>query len=170
MLLSYFDQFPRVEESVFCAGSADIIGDVEIAAQSSVWFGVVIRGDVNRIRIGSRTSVQDGSVIHVTKGTHPTLIGDDVTIGHNVTLHGCTIGNRCLIGMGAIILDGAVIKDDAKVAAGALVTPGTVVESGTLYVGSPARYKRDLTADEIADLVTAAQNYVIYAESYRGIK
>lgn len=166
MLHSYLEQYPKVDGSVFCAGSADIIGDVEIAAQSSVWFGVVIRGDVNRIRIGSRTSVQDGSVIHVTNGTHPTLIGDDVTIGHNVTLHGCTIGHRCLIGMGAIVLDGAIIEDDAKVAAGALVTPGTIVKTRTLYVGSPARYRRDLSDVEVMQLLQAAQSYVGYAENY----
>jgi carbonic anhydrase/acetyltransferase-like protein (isoleucine patch superfamily) len=168
MLHFYRDQFPRVHASVFCADSSDIIGDVEIGEQSSVWFKVVIRGDVNHIRIGSRTSIQDGSVIHVSSETFPTRIGDDVTIGHNVTLHGCTIGHRCLIGMGAIVLDGAIVEDDAKVAAGALVTPGTIVRSRTLYVGSPARYRRDLTEAEIVDLVRAAQNYVDYAADYLG--
>ncbi len=166
MLHVYKGITPALDSTVFCADSADIIGAVEIGAESSVWFQVVIRGDVNHIRIGKRTNIQDGTVIHVTNKTHPTIIGDDVTIGHNATLHGCTIGNRCLIGMGAVILDGADIADDAMIAAGALVTPGTMVPAGTLYVGSPAVYKRHLTAAEIGDLKQSAINYLNYVASY----
>lgn len=167
MLHIYQGKTPKLDESVFCVNSAEIIGDVEIGAQSSVWFQVVIRGDVNFIQIGERTNIQDGSVIHVTHKIHPTLIGDDVTIGHNVTLHGCKIGNRCLIGMGAVILDAAEIEDDSMVAAGALVTPGTRVPSGTLYAGSPAKYKRHLSDSEIINLKQSAQNYLNYAENYK---
>lgn len=158
---------PKLADSVFCVESAEIIGDVEIGADSSVWFQVVIRGDVNFIRIGARTNIQDGTVIHVTHKVNPTIIGDDVTVGHNATLHGCTIGNRCLIGMGAVVLDAAVVADDAMVAAGALVTPGTQIPSGTLYAGSPAKYKRDLTDSEIADLKQSALNYLNYVEDYK---
>lgn len=167
MLHIYQGTTPKLDSSVFCVDSAEIIGDVEIGAESSVWFQVVIRGDVNFIRIGERTNIQDGTVVHVTHDTHPTFIGDDVTIGHNVTLHGCKIGNRCLIGMGAVIMDAAEIADDAMVAAGALVTPGTKVPSGTLYAGSPAKYKRHLSDSEISDLKQSAQNYINYVESYR---
>ncbi|MCW8860286.1 MAG: gamma carbonic anhydrase family protein [Deltaproteobacteria bacterium] len=167
MLHLYQGITPKLDESVFRVGSAEIIGDVEIGAQSSIWFNVVIRGDVNFIRIGERTNIQDGTVIHVTHEKHPTWLGDDVTVGHNVTLHGCKIGNRCLIGMGAVVMDAVEIEDDALVAAGALVTPGTRIASGTLFAGSPAKYKRHLTAAEIADLKQSAENYLNYVESYK---
>ena len=113
MLKAFRGVLPRVAGSAFVVESAMVIGDVEIGAQSSLWFNVVVRGDVNFIRIGARTNIQDGSVVHVTHERHPTWIGDDVTIGHNVTLHGCQIGNRCLIGMGAVVMDGCQIGDDA---------------------------------------------------------
>jgi len=167
MLHTYRGITPKLAEDVFCVDSADIIGDVEIGKRSSIWFQVVIRGDVNTIRIGDRTNIQDGTVIHVTNKTHPTFLGDDVTIGHNVTLHGCTIGNRCLIGMGAVVMDGAIIEDDAMIAAGALVTPGTQVPSGTLFSGAPAKYKRHLSDQEIAGLQQSADNYLSYVNSYK---
>ncbi len=167
MLHTYQGISPKLDKSVFNVDSAEIIGDVEIGADSSIWFQVVIRGDVNFIRIGARTNIQDGSVIHVTHKINPTIIGDDVTIGHNVTLHGCKIGDRCLIGMGAIVMDKAVVENDAMVAAGALVTPGTKVSSGTLFTGSPARYKRHLSDREITDLKQSALNYLNYTENYR---
>ncbi len=167
MLHLYRGKPPQIADTVFRVGSAEIIGDVEIGENSSIWFNVVIRGDVNFIRIGERTNIQDGTVIHVTHEKHPTRLGDDVTIGHNVTLHGCQIGHRCLIGMGAVILDGAVVEDDAMVAAGALVIPGTRVESGTLYAGSPARYKRHLSENEVIALKQSADNYLAYVESYK---
>ena len=125
-----------------------------------------MRGDVNAIRIGARTNLQDQTVVHVTSGTHPTVIGDDVTVGHRVVLHGCTIHDRCLVGIGAIVMDGAVVGPDAMVAAGALVPPGAVVPPGTLAVGSPARPKRELTAEERAFLPRSAANYAGYAARY----
>ncbi len=167
MLHSYQDMHPQLDPSVFTVNSAEIIGDVIIGKQSSIWFNVVIRGDVNYIRIGDRTNVQDGTVIHVDHAHYPTHIGDDVTIGHNVTLHGCTIGNRCLIGMGAVVMDNVTIEDDSMIAAGALVSPGTVVPAGTLFMGSPAKLKRKLTQKELDHLKQSALNYIQYAESYR---
>src|SRR6476620_7212679 len=127
MILPYRKTWPRIHETAFVAPSADIIGDVEIGAHSSVWFQCVIRGDVNTIRIGSRTNIQDHSMLHVTRKTSPLKIGNEVTVGHRATLHGCTVGNRVLVGMGAIILDDAEIGDDCVVGAGALVTKGVVV-------------------------------------------
>lgn len=157
---------PRLHETAFAVEGSTIIGDVEIGAQSSIWFGAIVRGDVNRIRIGARTNVQDHTIVHVTSRTHPTAIGDDVTIGHRVVLHGCTVHDRCLIGIGAVVMDGAVIGPDAILGAGALVPPGAVIPPGTLAVGSPAKVRRQLTPDELAFLRKSAQNYVGYAEQY----
>lgn len=167
MLINFQGISPTIAKSAYLASSSEIIGDVTIGEQSSIWFNVVIRGDVNQIRIGSRTNVQDGTVIHVTNKTHPTQVGDDVTIGHRVTLHGCTIGHRCLIGIGAIVLDGAVIGDDCLVGAGALVTPGTIIPAGSLVMGMPARIKRTLTREEREALLRSALNYTEYIELYR---
>jgi len=152
--------YPKFDTSVFIASSADLIGDVEIGADSSLWFNVTVRGDVNYIRIGKSTNIQDGSVIHVTTHTHPTIIGNSVTIGHNVTLHGCTLQDLCLIGMGAVVLDGAVVERQSFVAAGCLVPPGKVVPSGTLFAGSPGSVKRQLTEDEMKFFEKSAINYV----------
>ncbi len=157
---------PQLHDSVFAVESAVVVGDVEIGEHTSLWFGAIVRGDVNFIRIGARTNIQDHSVLHVTSRTHPTIVGDDVTIGHRVTLHGCTVKDRCLIGIGSVVMDGAVVGEDAMVGAGALVPPNMIVPKGTLALGSPARVKRDLTADEIAFLRTSAQNYVRYAQQY----
>lgn len=157
---------PRLHESVFAVEGALVVGDVEIGADSSLWFGAIVRGDVNSIRIGARTNVQDHSVVHVTSRTHPTSIGDDVTLGHRVTLHGCTVKDRCIIGIGAVILDGAVVGEESMVAAGTLVPPGMVVPPRTLVMGSPAKVKRELTAAEIAHLKQSAENYVRYARQY----
>jgi len=143
-----------------------VLGDVTIGEDASLWFGAVVRGDVNFIRIGARTNVQDHSVLHVTSKTHPTVIGDDVTLGHRVTLHGCTVKDRCLIGIGAVVLDGAVVGEESMVGAGALVPPGMVVPPRVLALGSPAKVRRDLTAGEIAFFRTSAANYVRYAQQY----
>jgi gamma-carbonic anhydrase len=159
---------PRLHDSVFVADGAVVIGDVEVGEGSSLWFGALVRGDVNSIRIGARTNVQDQSVVHVTGGTHPTVVGDDVTVGHRVTLHGCTVHDRCLVGIGAVVLDGAVIGPDAMVGAGSLVPPGMVVPPGTLALGSPARVKRELRADELAHLRASARNYEQLAQRYLG--
>jgi carbonic anhydrase/acetyltransferase-like protein (isoleucine patch superfamily) len=167
VILAYEGKTPRVAASAYLAPGSVITGDVEIGEASSVWFQTVIRGDVNVVRIGARTNVQDHSVVHVTSKTNPTLVGDDVTIGHRVVLHGCTIQDRCLVGIGAIVLDGAVVGPDAMIGAGALVPPGMVVPSGTLVLGAPAKVKRDLTPEEIAYFRTSAANYAGYAARYR---
>ena len=158
---------PRLDPSAFLVESAAVVGDVELGAESSVWFGAVIRGDVNHVRIGARSNLQDGSVVHVTSATHPTVLGDDVTVGHRVVLHGCTVRDRCLVGIGAIVLDGAVVGEESMVGAGALVPPGMVVPPRTLVLGAPARVKRDLRPDEIAFFAVSAANYVGYARRYR---
>jgi carbonic anhydrase/acetyltransferase-like protein (isoleucine patch superfamily) len=158
---------PRIHETAFLVEDATVIGDVEIGERSSIWFGAVVRGDVNSIRIGDRTNVQDLTVIHVTSHTHPTHVGSDVTIGHRVTLHGCTVKDRCLIGIGAVVMDGAVVGEEAMVGAGALVPPGMVVPAGMLALGAPARVKRALTAEEVAFFKTSAASYAGYADQYR---
>ena len=167
MILPYKGVYPRLHESVFLVHSADIIGDVEIGELSSVWFGSVVRGDVNHIRIGARTNVQDNCVLHVTKDTYPLIIGDEITVGHNVTLHGCTVRDRCLIGMGAIVLDNAEIGSDTIVGAGALVTEGTKVPPGSLVLGVPARVVRALRPEEVERIKRSAENYIGYAANYR---
>lgn len=167
VILAYDGRSPVVAPSAWVAPGAVVAGDVELGEDSSVWFQTVIRGDVNHVRIGRRTNVQDHSMIHVTGGTHPTVVGDDVTIGHRVVLHGCTVRDRCLVGIGAIVLDGAVVEEEAMVGAGALVPPGMVVPSGKLVLGAPARVKRDLTARERASLLDSAARYASYAARYR---
>ncbi len=159
---------PRIHPSVFIADGAHVIGDVEIGPESSVWYNTVLRGDVNTIRIGSRTNLQDLTMVHVEKGTHPTRIGDDVTVGHHVVLHGCTVGNRVLVGIGAILLNGVVVEDDAFIAAGTLLTPGTHVPSGSMVMGSPGKVRRLLTDAERAGLLTSAAGYVLNAKLHRG--
>ena len=163
---------PKIDPSAFIAETAVIIGDVQIGPQSSIWYNVVVRGDVNSIRIGARSNMQDLSMLHVTHKKHagdpgaPLIIGDDVTIGHSVTLHGCTLENGCFIGMQAIVMDKVVVGEGALVGARSLVTEGTVLPPHTLWVGAPAKYKRDLTPDEIAWLQKSAGNYVKYALQY----
>ncbi|MFS1290484.1 gamma carbonic anhydrase family protein [Pseudomonas piscis] len=163
---TYQDHRPKLGERAFVDHSAVVIGDVEIGADSSVWPLTVIRGDMHRIRIGARTSVQDASVLHITHAGpfnpegFPLLIGDDVTIAHKVMLHGCNIGSRVLIGMGSIVMDGAVVEDDVMVGAGSLVPPGKRLASGFLYVGSPVKQARALTEKERAFFTYSAGNYV----------
>lgn len=163
---SYQNSTPTLGERVFVDDSAVVIGDVEIGADSSVWPLTVIRGDMHRIRIGKRTSVQDGSVLHITHAGpfnpdgFPLIIGDEVTIGHKVMLHGCTLGSRILVGMGSTVMDGAVVEDDVIIGAGSLVPPGKVLESGFLYVGSPVKQARPLTDKERNFFSYTAGNYV----------
>src|SRR5512138_3709206 len=166
-VIPYDGKAPRVAATAFLAEGSFVTGDVEIGEHSSVWFGTVVRGDVNHVRIGARTNLQDQSTVHVTSGTHPTVIGDDVTVGHKAVLHGCTVHDRSLVGIGAIVLDGAVVGPDAMVGAGALVPPGMVVPPGKLVLGAPAKVKRDLTPDEIAALRDSAARYARYAAIYR---
>ncbi len=160
MIKSFQNLHPKIHETAFVAENAVIIGDVEIGAESSVWYGSILRGDVNYIRIGKRTNIQDASVIHVSSKTHPTILEDEITVGHRVTLHGCYVESGCLIGIGSIILDGAQIGKNSLIAAGSLVTPNTKIPENSLVMGSPAKVKRELTAGEIKDLEKSWQNYV----------
>ncbi len=166
MIQSFLDIFPTIPSSVFIAPSADVIGDVVLGEESSVWFGTVIRGDVHYIRIGARTNIQDLSMLHVTRKIHPLVIGNEVTVGHHVTLHGCTVKDRVLVGMGAVILDGAVVGENAMVGAGALVTQGMEIPPGSLVFGNPAKVKRPLKPEELTFLRQSAQNYVDLAGAY----
>jgi len=173
MIMSFENNSPLIGKDTFIASSADVIGEVEIGEDSSVWFGCVIRADINNIKIGKRTNIQDLSMIHVDHYTlldksdgHPTIIGDDVTIGHKVMLHGCTVENACLIGMSATILDGAVIGKESIVGAGSLVTKDKKFPPRSLIVGSPAKLIRTLNDDEIKFLYKSAQNYVQYKDRY----
>lgn len=158
---------PKIHETAFIAENATVIGDVEIGENSSIWFGSILRGDVNFIRIGARTNVQDGSIIHVSTKTNPTVLEDEVTLGHRVTLHGCYVETGCLIGIGAIVLDGVRVGRDSLVAAGSLLTPNTLVPPRSLVMGSPARVKRELTIDEIYNLARFWQNYTKLSQVYR---
>jgi carbonic anhydrase/acetyltransferase-like protein (isoleucine patch superfamily) len=167
VILAYDGKSPVLAPGAWVAPGAVVTGDVIVGEGSSIWFQTVVRGDVNHVRIGARTNIQDHSMIHVTGGTHPTVVGDDVTVGHRVVLHGCTVKDRCLVGIGAIVLDGAVIEEEALVGAGALVPPGMIVPSGKLVLGSPARVKRDLTAEERAFFRESAARYSRYAATYR---
>ncbi|MGE8297820.1 MAG: gamma carbonic anhydrase family protein [Pseudomonas sp.] len=163
---SYQQHRPQLGARAFVDASAVVIGDVVLGDDSSVWPMTVIRGDMHRIRIGARTSVQDGSVLHITHAGpfnpegYPLIIGDDVTVGHKVTLHGCTLGNRILVGMGSIVMDGAVVEDEVIIGAGSLVPPGKRLESGYLYVGSPVKQARALTDKERSFFSYTAGNYV----------
>ncbi len=167
MILKYKDTYPEIADTCFIAEDADIIGDVKIGMNSSIWFKTVVRGDVNFITIGKNTNIQDSSVLHVTTETHPLIIGNDVTAGHRVILHGCTIKDRVLIGMGSILLDGAVIESDTLVAAGSVVTQNCHIPYGKLVMGTPARIKRDLTEEEINSIKQSSVNYVKYSKIYR---
>ncbi len=157
---------PKVGARAYVAADATVIGDVEIGDDSSIWFGSVIRGDVNYIRIGARTNIQDLTVIHVTTDTHPTVLEDEITVGHRVILHGCHVESGCLVGIGAILLDGVRVGARSLVAAGSLVTPGTIIPPGVLVLGSPARVKRELTSDELEYLDRSWRNYVELKDRY----
>jgi carbonic anhydrase/acetyltransferase-like protein (isoleucine patch superfamily) len=166
MLRPFRSVLPRVSSSAYVDQSAQVIGDVEIGDESSIWMNVVIRGDVNTIRIGNRTNIQDATVIHVMRGTHATTVGNDVTIGHAAVLHGCTIHDRVLIGMGAMLLNGAEIGEDSIVAAGTLVPEGKAFPPRSMLMGRPAALKRNLTEAEVASIRDYAQRYVGYRKDY----
>jgi len=174
MLLKFKQWFPKIGEKSWVAPSADVIGNVTIGKDSSIWFGTVIRGDVHKIEIGDRTSIQDLSMVHVThyknedmSDGNPTIIGDDVTIGHKVMLHGCTIENGCLIGMSATILDGAVIGEGSIVGAHSLVTSNKVFPPHSLIMGSPAKVVKTLSEEEVQNLIEHAGRYVEFKDEYR---
>lgn len=166
MIEQFRGKSPKIHETAFVAQNATVIGDVEIGEQSSVWYGSVLRGDVNLIRIGSRTNIQDGSIIHVTTAIFPTILEDEITVGHRVTLHGCRVESNCLIGIGAILLDGVRIGANSLVAAGSLVTPNTQIPPRSMVMGSPAKVKRELSDDEVENLKHFWQTYVGLTEIY----
>lgn len=166
-ILSYKNLHPVFGNNVFIAENACVIGDVTIGDNSSVWFYTVIRGDVNFIRIGNETNIQDHCTLHVTTKKFPLIIGNRVTIGHRAVVHGCTVEDECLIGMGAIIMDGSYIEKHSIVAGGSVVTPGMRVKSGTLVAGVPAKEKRNITSKEIEDIINSAKHYVNIANNYK---
>jgi carbonic anhydrase/acetyltransferase-like protein (isoleucine patch superfamily) len=166
MIRKFKDSDPKIHESVFIAENAVVIGDVEIGEGSSVWYGCVVRGDVNYIRIGKNTNIQDLTMIHVSRDDYPTVVEDEVTVGHQVTLHGCHIERNSLIGIGAIVLDGARIGQHSLIGAGSLVTPNTIIPERSLVMGSPAKVKREMTNDEVADLEHFWKGYVELSTEY----
>ncbi len=158
---------PKIDETCFVAETAVVIGDVELEKNVNVWYGTVIRGDVNYVRIGENTNIQDNTVVHVESNGHPTIIGKNVTIGHSAVIHACTIGDNSLIGMGAIVLDGAEIGENVILGAGALVPPGKKIPSNCLAVGSPAKVVRELGEDELEKRIMHAEKYVELAEKHK---
>ncbi|HEY0835876.1 MAG TPA: gamma carbonic anhydrase family protein [Azospirillum sp.] len=167
LILPFKGVTPTIDSTTFVAPTATVIGDVVIGAESGIWFGCVVRGDVNEIRIGARTNIQDGTVIHVAAAGQGTYIGDDITVGHMALLHACTLESGCFIGMKACIMDGAHVESGAMVAAGALVTPGKRVSTGQLWAGSPARPVRALSEKDLAYFPVSARQYAALAQIYR---
>lgn len=167
MIHAYQGVMPKIHPTAFVEDSAQVIGDVELGEESSVWFNVVIRGDVNAIRIGRGTNIQDGTVIHVNRRSFPTILEEFVTVGHGARLHGCHVKSNCLIGIGAVVLDGVVLEEECLVAAGSLVAPGTKVPRGSLLMGAPARVRRSVTAEDLDLIHRSAQNYVKLRADYK---
>lgn len=166
MIKSFEGKEPKIAESAYVAPQTVVIGEVSIGAEASVWFQSVIRADINSISIGEKTNIQDACVLHVTH-KHPLTIGARVTVGHGAILHGCQIGDDCLIAMGAIVLDGAVVENGAMVGAGALVPPGMLVKAGSLVLGSPAKFVRELKADDQERIKQGWQNYIDYSKRFK---
>ena len=167
MIAAYAGLTPRLDPTVFVVESATVIGDVVIGAESSIWFGAVVRGDIESIRIGARSNVQDNATLHVVGGKFGTTLGDGVTVGHNAVVHGCVVEDGVLVGMGAIVLDGAVIGAESLIAAGALVAPGTRIPPRSLVLGQPGKVVRPINDDELERIRSSAANYVGYAKRYR---
>jgi len=174
MKLAFEGREPRIDSSAFVAPGATLIGDVELGPESSIWYGCVLRGDMNRIRIGARTNLQDGTVVHVDPRRpggppegFPALIGDDVLIGHMAMIHGCILHDRAFVGLGSIVMDGCTIESDAMLAAGAMLTPGKKIPSGQLWAGRPARPVRDLTEEDLAGMRAGVAHYVDLARRHR---
>lgn len=170
MIEQFLSKTPRIPSSVFVAPGAKIIGDVEVGEDSSIWFNAVLRGDVNFIRIGRRTNIQDGAIVHVTYKKNATIIGHDVTVGHGAILHGCTVRDHVLIGMGSKILDGAIIGRHAVIAAGAVIKEGYEVPDKTLMAGVPAKPIRPVTDDEAREIEQSAERYIQYTATYRRLR
>jgi len=167
LILPVKDIYPQLGENCFVADNATIVGDVILGNDCSVWFNAVIRGDVNSIRIGLKTNIQDGAVIHCTYQKAATIIGNNVSVGHNAIVHGCTVEDNVLIGMGAIVMDAAVVQTNCIVAAGAIVLENTLCESGYIYAGIPAKKVKQLSPEQIAGLDKTANNYVMYGSWFR---
>ena len=165
-IISYRNVTPSFAPDVYVAPGASIIGDVQMAKQSSLWFNCVVRGDVNPVRIGARSNVQDGTIIHTATKDGPTLIGEDVVVGHQCMLHACILEDSCMVGMGAVIMDYAVVESGAWVAAGALITPNKRVKSGELWMGRPAKFVRPVSAAESEQIARTVANYVANAKEY----
>ncbi|MFM9978521.1 MAG: gamma carbonic anhydrase family protein [Sphingomonadaceae bacterium] len=170
-LIAFADKWPVVDPAAFVAPGAQLIGDIVIGAGSSIWYNCVLRADVNRIRIGARTNIQDGTVIHVDSPKHggdglPTIIGDDVLIGHMVMLHGSTLHDRAFVGLGSIVMDGCTIESDGMLAAGAMLTPGKIIRAGELWIGCPAKKLRDLSPEEMAGNRAGVAHYVALAKAH----
>ena len=166
MIRSFRGVQPQIHPTAYVDESAQVIGDVHLGEEASIWFNAVVRGDIHYIRIGNRSNVQDNSVIHVRNGTHPTILEEEVTVGHSVTLHGCYIERCALIGIGSIVLDDVRVGASSIVAAGAVVAPGTVIPPRSLVMGMPAKVKRELTGTEVEDLNVFWKNYVEYTRLY----
>jgi len=167
MITAFAGRAPRLDPTAFVVSSATVIGDVVIGPESSVWFGAVVRGDIEAIRIGARTNVQDHATLHVVGGRFGTTLGDGITVGHNAVVHGCTIGDGTLVGMGAIVLDGAKVGTECLIGAGALVPPGARIPPRSLVLGSPGKVVRPLSDAELERIRSSASNYVAYAAQYR---
>ncbi|CAN5573242.1 gamma carbonic anhydrase family protein [soil metagenome] len=168
MIKSFQNIAPKIHDTAFIAENAIVIGEVEIGEQASVWYGCVLRGDVNFIRIGARTNIQDMTMIHVSRGADfPTIVETDVTVGHRVTLHGCYVERGCLIGIGATLLDGVRVGANSLIAAGSLVTPNTIIPAKSFVLGAPARVKRELTDEEIEKIHENCRNYVTLSAIYK---
>ena len=170
MIRPFKNLIPRTHGTAFVADDAIVIGDVVIGTEASIWFGSIIRGDVNFIRVGDRTNIQDATVIHVSSKTHSTILENDITVGHRVTLHGCYVEAECLIGIGASLLDGVRVGRNSLVAAGSLLTPGTIIPPESLVMGSPGKVKRILTETEIENIRRSAARYVELAAIYKSMK
>lgn len=168
MIAPFLDSTPSFDDSAWIAPTAVVIGDVALGSGSSIWYGAMLRGDVHYIRVGERTNVQDLAVVHVSRGTHPCILGAGVTIGHGAIVHGCTVEDDCLIGMGAVVLDGAVIGRGSLVGARALVTKDTIIPPNHLVLGSPARAVRELTEEEAVSIRANSSHYVRLARMYAG--
>ncbi len=166
MLIPFKDNLPQVNDSNFIAETASVIGRITLGEDANIWFGAVLRGDVEPISIGARTNVQDNAVVHASSG-FKTVIGSDVTIGHNAIVHACTIGDKVLVGMGAIILDGAIIGEETIIGAGALIPPGKIIPPRSMVMGSPGKVVRTLSDSEVAGLKASARQYVSYAQEYK---
>ena len=169
MIKKFRGKFPIIPDSCYISESVDLIGDVTLGENVSLWFGAVVRGDMHFITIGNRSNIQDNSVIHVTTDVSPTRIGDEVTVGHNAIIHGATIEDRCLIGMGAIIMDDVVIGEGSIVGAGAVVPPNMIIPPRSLVLGLPAKIVRQTTGEELEMIIERAQHYIDFSQEYKNL-